>query len=174
MDRPDSRHALPVTAPETPSERPGGTGAPRTVLDVDRRPVRVVPGRWDPAAAHVFARGQCLALAIAMAERTRRPVAAHTMRDRGREVLRHCYAHLDGEGTVLDGSGAHDLRVVRAVAERRPGERVRTMAPRAAWADFAAGMVPQDLVLARSFVPGLLGRARQGRGVRGAHAVRRG
>jgi hypothetical protein len=141
------------------------------VLDVDRRPVPVVPGRWDAAAEHVFAHGQCLALALAVAGSTGRPVAAHSMRHRGAEVLRHCYAHLDGTGTVLDVSGTHDLGSVRSVAERRSGERVRTMAPRAAWADFAGDLVPQDVTLARSFVPGLLGHPR-GAG-RGAHAVRR-
>lgn len=151
----------PDTAPAPP---------PRTVLDVGRRPVEVVPGRWDPRAEHVFSRGQCLALAVAVARSTGRPVAAHTMRDRGREVLRHCYAQLDGS-TVLDASGAHDLRAVRTVAGRRHGERVRTMSARAAWAEFRGGLVPQDVALARSFVPGLLGRAR-GTG-RGAHAVRR-
>lgn len=145
--------------------------APRVVLDVDRHPVRVVPGRWDAAAEHVFSRGQCLALAVAVARSTGRPVAAHTMRERSGEVLRHCYAHLDGRGTVLDVSGAHDLRAVRTVAERRPGERVRTMSPRTAWAELSGGLVPQDLALAQSFVPGLLGRCRAGG--RGAHAVRR-
>lgn len=144
------------------------------VQDVDRRPVSVVPGHWDAAAAHVFARGQCLALAVAVAERTGRPVAAHTMRDRGEEVLRHCYAHVDGRSTVLDGSGAHDLRVVQEVARRRPGEGVRTMGPAAAWARFAAGLVPQDLPLARSFVPGLLDRLRAtGPAAGSATAVRR-
>lgn len=141
------------------------------MLDADRQPVRVVPGRWDAAAEHVFARGQCLALAVAVGRATGCPVAAHTMRVDGEEVLRHCYAHSGAADTVLDVSGAHDLRVVRAVAARRSGEQVRTMGPRTAWSAFAADVVPQDLALAHTFVPGLLGRSR--RGGRGAHPVRR-
>lgn len=144
---------------------------PRIVLDVDRRPVRVLPGRRDAAAVRVFSRGQCLALAVALSRATGRPVAAHTVRERGTEVLRHCYAHLDGTGTVLDVSGAHDLRTVRAAAAKQPAEQVRTMGSGAAWAEFAEDLVPQDLVLARSFVPGLLTRSL--RPSRGAHAVRR-
>ncbi|ALU38886.1 hypothetical protein AS188_03020 [Kocuria flava] len=132
--------------------------------------MRVVPGRWDAAAAHVFARGQCLALAVAVAETTGGPVAAHVERRGDREVLRHCWAHLD-DRTVVDGSGAHDLRVLRAVAGRRCGEAVRTLDPAAAWARWARDLVPQDLALARSFVPRVLARSRTPG--RGAHTVRR-
>lgn len=131
------------------------------MLDLDRRPVRVVPGRWDPAAVRVFSRGQCLALAVALSRATGRPVAAHTVRQRDTEVLRHCYAHVDDTDTVLDVSGAHDLRAVRAAAGRRPGERVRTMNPGAAWREFAGDLVAQDLALAGSFVPRLLAGSRR-------------
>lgn len=144
----------PNTAPEQPLR-----GAV-TVELADGRTGEVVPGVLDDSTREVYQSGQCVALAVELADALGGEVAV-VYREDG--AVSHAFAYIDRKGEwSVDSYGWEDSDDYFAVRDsEEPGdieyhspETVREMLEAGAWE-----LLPtQDLELARSFVPELSNR----------------
>lgn len=134
------------------SESPVALAAPtRTVRTADGMRVAVTPGVLDDAAGHAFNNGQCLGLAVAVAEHNGWGVAVRTYDEAG--LVAHAWA-VSPDGRLHDVRGAHDEM---SVEEELDGddqiEHYRSDEIGMVLEDFEGRIGVQDMTLARSFAP---------------------
>lgn len=133
--------------------------APVAVMDSSGEYLDVVPGQRSDAALHVYMNGQCLALAVAVSQRTGWPVLTRTIEAEGPDeppFLIHAYVQ-GPDGVLLDYTGGRDQE---AEADSWDEDDDFELTP----AHLAEGLLrnyegflgPQDSALAESFVDGVM------------------
>lgn len=144
-----------------------------TLRDASGDPVEVTPGVIDDEADWVFKRGQCLSLAVALAEKTGGKVYCQRVdfgdtdeNDQPFYGLRHAYVQLP-DGTLLDIQGEHgapaDLDEDDEYDDAgKPVEPLTFDDPRAALAHFEGHLEEQDVVGAEPFASTVLAHHRLG------------
>lgn len=144
-----------------------------TVLDASGDPIDVVPGIIDDEADWVYKRGQCLALAVALAEKTGGKVYCQRVDFDDVDAdgnpfhnLGHAYVELP-EGVLLDIQGEHgepsDLTDEFGIElEDTAIEPLIFDNPRDALAHFDGYVVEQDTVAAEPFAATVLAHYRFG------------
>lgn len=148
-----------ATAPHNEPDLALGSGLPVSVMDSSGDWIDVVPGQRNDAARHAYLNGQCLALAVAISERTGWPVLTRTAElgdPHEPPLLIHAYVQGPG-GVLLDYTGGRDQE---AEADSWEDEDGFEETP----ADLADGLLrnyeghlgPQDRKVAESFVDGVL------------------
>lgn len=140
---------------------------PVEVLDSSGNPVEVTPGVLDDNADWVYHNGQCLALAVAISERTGWPVHLRTFVDGPADPagtytsLRHAYVQAP-DGSLIDVRGQHDADIVDEECRDLDGDLYQpariVSAERAAalLSEFDGFLERQDVDVARSFVDPVL------------------
>lgn len=124
------------------------------VLDRDEQGVEVVPGVIDDAAMYLYRNGQCVALARALHETTQWPIVLHLQPLEGGTLLHHALVRTP-EGELLDIGGVLDPLAYVDVME---GEDhfiegpYQLLHPQLSHQE----LVPQEVEVARQFVPPLL------------------
>lgn len=145
-----------VFATLQPADPEPGASEPVTVTDAYGMRVAVTPGRLDDDADYVFMNGQCVGMAVALAEDRGWGVAVHTYTDEG--LVKHAYA-VDEHGTFWDVRGENDPVIVAEGLDEddqldyyRPSE-VRFVLEETEDEDRVGH---QNVELARTFVPAVL------------------
>lgn len=128
----------------------------------------LTPGVIDDEADWVYRNGQCLALAVAISERTGWPVHLRTMIDGDPADpagtypnLRHAYVQAP-DGTLVDVRGEHDADIVEEECRDLDGDLylparvVPAAQARALLGEFEGFLFDQDLDAARMFVDPVL------------------
>lgn len=131
---------------------------PVTVRDAYGMRVAVTPGQLDDDADYVLMNGQCVGLAVAIAQDRGWGVAVHTYTDQG--LVKHAYA-VDEDGTYWDVRGENDPAIVEEdmdpddhLEHYRPDE-VRFVLEET---EDQGKVGVQNVELARSFVPAVFAR----------------
>lgn len=147
-----------------------------TVRDASGDPVDVVPGLIDDAAEWVYMHGQCLALAVVLAERTGWPMHLRVFADGdGYEDdepvrylnLRHAYVQTP-DGPLLDIRGVHDPVIVEEHCRDfdsdayLPPRIVPAAEARGLLTEFGGYLEHQDVEVAATFIAAVLARRDEG------------
>lgn len=148
IDRPEAPTALSVE--------------PVVVHCTDGRDWAVTPGVLDEIAVHVFQNGQCLALAVAVAEKhSQDHIGVFMMEDEQEPDLEwrllHAVAlHRDNDAVVIDSDGSYSLDEMKAGYERDYGDRwdygEMTIDEARELAAAGRGVDPQQWELAKTMV----------------------
>ena len=155
----NDQHSQPAGPSRTPL-----TGTQLTVQDRHGDTVGLTAGVLDREASYVFNAGQCLALAIALSERTGWPMylrVGHGIVGRRRKACDYAIHAMvqKPDGKLLDVDGIRDegdwvpsgWEIEPVII---PAAEARTTLKR-----YAAGMVTQDVSVAEQFVDAVLERA---------------
>lgn len=148
--------------------------APVEVYDSSGSPCEVTPGVIDDEADWVYLNGQCLALAVAMSERTGWPVHLRTLTD-GDEAdptgvyanLRHAYVQAP-DGALIDIRGVNDADIVDEECRDLdcdlylPPRVIPAAEARTLLDEFEGYLFDQDVPTAETFVDAVLARAAEG------------
>lgn len=134
--------------------------APVTLTDARGLRVAVTPGQLDDEADYLFMNGQCVGMAVALAQSRGWGVVVHSYSDEG--LTKHAYAVAE-DGTYWDVRGENDPVIVEEDMEPddelehyRPDE-VRFVIDEL---EDEGRIGTQDVELARSFVPAVLAWSR--------------
>lgn len=148
-----------AAVPRSEPELSLGSDQPVSVMDSSGDWIDVVPGQRNDEARHAYLNGQCLALAVALSERTGWPVLTRTAElDDPDEPPLLIHAYVQGpDGVLLDYTGGRDQEAEAENWEDEDGLELTTSAMASGLLrNYEGHLGPQNSALAESFVDGVL------------------